>query len=101
MEGSIRNRSPSPTLLQQTNALAKQAQEHRQVKAQENMQKTRELHAMKTQNSNAQFANTRVTSCSAVFIKNGQAVCKAFSGQNPKPIDIAAKKSSETTSFSQ
>ena len=34
-------------------------------------------------------------------MKNGHAVCLAFAPTNAKPIDIAAMKSSETTSIAQ
>ena len=51
--------------------------------------------------SHSQFKDARITSCSGVLLRNGQAVCVAFPNPNPKPADISANKSSETTSFSQ
>ena len=46
------------------------------------------------------FKNTKITSCSSILSKNGQAVCLAFNNGAPKPIDLSTKRSSETTSFS-
>ena len=83
-----------------TRALSVDAQT-RQAKVYENMKKTQDLHAEKTQKTNANFKNARITSCSGVLMKNGHAVCLAFSATNPKPIDISAMKSSETTSVAQ
>ena len=45
------------------------------------------------------FKNTRVTSCSQVLQRNGQAVCKPFAVGAPKPVDLSAKKLPETTSM--
>ncbi len=75
--------------------------EMRQSKIYENMAKTQDLHAQKTQKSNTNFQNAKITSCSGVLMKNGHAVCLAFAPTNPKPIDIAAMKSSETVSVAQ
>lgn len=49
--------------------------------------------------SDANFKQARVTSCSGVLMKNGHAVCLAFDNPNPKPVNIAAMKSAETTSL--
>lgn len=49
--------------------------------------------------SDANFKQARVTSCSGVLMKNGHAVCLAFDNPNPKPVNIAAMKSGETTSL--
>ena len=46
------------------------------------------------------FKNTRITSCSKILAKNGQAVCLAFHNGAAKPIDLSTKRSSETQSFS-
>ena len=67
----------------------------------ENLNRMQELHAQKTECTNQNFKNARVTSCSGVLMKNGHAVCLAFQNPNPKPIDIAAMKSAETTSVAQ
>ena len=87
---------------QQTAARAQSNQnETRASKIYQNMQNTHELHAQKTQKSNANFQNARITSCSGVLMKNGHAVALCFNSSNPKPIDIAAMKSSETASVAQ
>ena len=55
-------------------------------------------HEKKIANSHEMFKKTRVTSGSAVFMRNGQAVCKAFNVGAPKPVDLSAKKLTNTTS---
>ena len=47
------------------------------------------------------FKNTKVTSCSKILQKNGQAVCLAFNNGAPKPVDLNAKRLSEVTALSQ
>ena len=56
----------------------------------ENLQKTKELHQAKMMRSAQQFRDARVTSCSGVLLRNGNAVCVAFPNPNPKPMNIAA-----------
>lgn len=58
-------------------------------------------HNDKLGKSNMNFKNTRVTSCSGVLLRNGKAVCLAFTGGAAKPVDVSAHKSSETVSISQ
>ncbi|CDW81821.1 UNKNOWN [Stylonychia lemnae] len=41
------------------------------------------------------FSNTKITSCSQVLIKNGQAVCVGFRSAPNKPIDSKTKRSAE------
>lgn len=60
-----------------------------------------EIHKAKTEKSNENFKNARVTSCSGVLMKNGKSVALSFPSANPKPIDISALKSAETTSVAQ
>lgn len=55
----------------------------------------------KTLNSTQEFKNARVTSCSGVLMRGGQAVAVAFPDQIPKNVDINAMKSAETTSLAQ
>lgn len=43
-----------------------------------NIDRTRALHNEKLNKSNANFKNTRVTSCSGVLMKNGKAVAMSF-----------------------
>ena len=57
-------------------------------------------HESKNAKSAAMFKNTKITSCSQILSKNGQAVCMAFNNGAPKPVDLSTKKSSETVSFS-
>jgi hypothetical protein len=52
-----------------------------------------EIHKAKTEKSNENFKNARVTSCSGVLMKNGKSVALSFPSANPKPIDISALKS--------
>ena len=66
-----------------------------------NIQKQKDLHIKKISKTAKDFQNTRVTSCNGILMKNGKAVALGFGGQAPKPIDIAAKRSSETASFAQ
>ena len=73
--------------------------EARHAKINDNMQQTKNLHNNKTMRSDANFKQARVTSCSGVLMKNGHAVCLAFDNPNPKPVNIAAMKSAETTSL--
>jgi predicted house-cleaning NTP pyrophosphatase (Maf/HAM1 superfamily) len=68
-------------------------------KIESNMRKYQELAQTKMNRSAQQFKDARVVSCSQVLLRNGRAVCVAFPS-NPKPANIAANKSSETTSFS-
>ena len=71
------------------------------AKVQENQQKAMDLHMAKTQMSNVEFKNTRVTTGKQILVKNGKAVAMAFPSLNQKPVDTTKQKSSETTSFSQ
>lgn len=75
--------------------------EAREAKVYQNMAQQAALHADKCNKSNANFKNARVTSCSGVLMKSGHAVALCFANPNPKPIDIAAMKSAETTSVAQ
>ena len=59
------------------------------------------VHQDKVDNSAAMFKNTKVTSCSKILQKNGQAVCLAFNNGAPKPVDLNAKRLSEVTALSQ
>ena len=59
-----------------------------------------EIHKQKIDSSADLFKNTRVTSCSKVLQKNGQAVCMAFNNGAQKPIDLNEKRLQEVTSFS-
>lgn len=52
----------------------------------------------KTQMSNVNFKNAKVTTGRAVFVKNGTAVALAFP---TRPKIAEQRKSSETTSFAQ
>lgn len=70
-------------------------------KVQDRISRQQELHFNKTQNSAAEFKNARVTSCSGVLMKSGQAVAVAFPNPIPKNVDLNAMKSSETTSMAQ
>ena len=45
-----------------------------------NAEKTRDLHQQKTDRSSPFFSQTKVTSCSRVLIRGGQAVCVGFGG---------------------
>ena len=75
--------------------------EERDAMVYSNIQKQKDLHNKKISKTAKDFQNTRVTSCGGILMKNGKAVALGFGGQSPKPIDIAAKRSSETTSFAQ
>ena len=50
----------------------------RDQKVLENIERAKELHNEKLNKSNANFKNTRVTSCSGVLMKNGKAVAMTF-----------------------
>ena len=63
---------------------AKELKALQEAKTQENLAKQQELHKKKQDASNQQFKDTKVTSCSSVLIKNGQAVCVAFKGNDNK-----------------
>ena len=65
------------------------------------LQRQKDLHMNKTQNSTSEFKNARVTSCSGVLMRGGRTVAMAFEDQNPKAVDLSKMKSSETTSFAQ
>jgi hypothetical protein len=54
----------------------------------------------KIDKSSPDFKDTRVTSCSSVFMKNGQAVCVAFKTSKKSDAGVPVK-SSERASFSQ
>ena len=80
---------------------------HQAKLEEERAQKARERDACdakildeKINKSAAMFKNTKITSCSSILSKNGQAVCLAFNNGAPKPIDLSTKRSSETVSFS-
>jgi hypothetical protein len=62
----------------------------RSEKVVENILKTKELHQAKMMRSAQQFRDARVTSCSGVLLRNGNAICVAFPNPNPKPMNIAA-----------
>merc|ERR1712151_144381 len=66
----------------------------------QNIERTRAIHNEKLNKSNANFKNTRVTSCSGVLMKNGKAVAMCFN-QPPKCYKKEGDplKSSETTSI--
>ena len=75
--------------------------EELQAKAMENMERTKVLHENKMAKSNTNFKNTRVTSGSAVLMKNGKNVCVGFPCPvDTRPADPKANKSSETASIS-
>ena len=76
------------------------AEEEARKKLQERQQKEEEVHKQKIDSSADLFKNTRITSCSKVLQKNGQAVCMAFKNGAPKPVDLNEKKLQEVTSFS-
>ena len=59
-----------------------------------------QVHAEKTMKSAAMFKNTKITSCQSILQKNGQAVCMAFANGAAKPVDLSAKKSTETVALS-
>merc|ERR1712195_109135 len=88
------------TMVQSTSQQLLRSVEDREAKIFENLEKAKDEHANKLGQSNSHFRNTRVTSCSGVLMKNGKAVCLAFKGQAPKPVDISKQKSAETTSVS-
>lgn len=71
------------------------------AKVQDRISRQQDLHMQKTANSAAEFKNARVTSCSGVLMRGGQAVAVAFADQRPKNVDLNAMKSSETTSLAQ
>ena len=60
----------------------------------------RKLHEDKVERSSPEFKDARVTSCSSVFMRNGQAVAMAF--KTAKKLDFGTNnaKSSERQSFS-
>ena len=62
----------------------------RSEKVVENILKTKELHQAKMMRSAQQFRDARVTSCSGVLLRKGNAICVAFPNPNPKPMNIAA-----------
>ena len=72
----------------------------RDQKVLENIEKAKELHNEKLNKSNANFKNTRVTSCSGVLMKNGKAVAMTFK-QPPKCYQKEGDplRSSETKSI--
>ena len=67
----------------------------------ERLNRQKELHEQKKNNSMKEFRNTRVTSCSGVLMRSGHTVAVAFTNPNAKPCDLNAIKSAETTSFAQ
>ena len=74
-------------------------QQQREERAAAYMAKEAQILTDKQNNSAAAFKNTKVTSCSKILSKNGQAVCLAFSNGAAKPIDLSTKRSSETKSL--
>ena len=70
-------------------------------KDQSRLEKETAIHHDKIANSTAMFQNTKVTSCSKILQKNGQAVCLAFTNGAPKPVDINSKRLNEVTALSQ
>lgn len=50
-----------------------------------------DVHNTKVANSATVFQNTKITTCSKVLQKNGQAVALAFKHGAPKPVDLKAK----------
>ncbi len=63
--------------------------------------KEAQLLAEKNANSAAMFKNTKITSCSKILQKNGQAVCVSFNNGAAKPVDLASKRLTEVTALSQ
>ena len=74
---------------------------YKQQKDQTRLDKDNAIHDDKITNSAAMFKNTKVTSCSKILQKNGQAVCLAFTNGAPKPVDLNSKRLSEVTALSQ
>ena len=72
----------------------------KQEKDQARLNKDTVIHDDKITNSAAMFKNTKVTSCSKILQKNGQAVCLAFTNGAPKPVDLNSKRLSEVTALS-
>ena len=72
----------------------------RAEKEQDRVERETILHHEKINKSTTMFKNTKITSCSSILSKNGQAVCLAFTNGAPKPIDLNTKRSSETCSLS-
>ncbi len=85
--------------MSQTNIAENKAQLGEKIK--ENEEKLKAIHESKLVQSNALFSNTKVTSCSSVLIKNGQAVCVGFKTANNKPDEAKTRRLSEHTSFAQ
>ena len=80
----------------------KKTKEELAQKAFENNEMTKQLHEQKMLKSNTNFKNTRVTSGSAVLMKNGKNVCVGFRAPvDDRPADPRANRSSEVASMSQ
>ena len=79
----------------------KQAEEAKHQIERARQEKEEMTHHDKITNSAQMFQNTKITSCSKVLQKNGQAVCLAFNNGAPKPIDLSTKRLPEVTSLSQ
>ena len=62
-----------------------------------NQEIARAVHREKLDRSSPDFKDTRVTSCSSVFMKNGQAVAMAFETGRKKQVEQI--RSSERSSF--
>ena len=63
------------------------------------IQKDMSEHEKKVASSAEMFKKTKITSCSKILAKNGQAVCMAFTNGAPKPVNPTEKKLPETTSM--
>ena len=72
----------------------------RAAQEQDRIERETILHHEKVNKSTQMFKNTKITSCSSILSKNGQAVCLAFNNGAPKPIDLNTKRSTETCSMS-
>ena len=57
------------------------------------------IHLEKSQRSNVFFKDAKITSCSQVLVKNGQAVAVAFK-TSPRPKDHSLDRSPEKLSMS-
>ena len=68
-------------------------------KIKENEDKMTTIHFEKSQRSNAFFKDAKITSCSQILVKNGQAVAVAFK-TSPRPKDHSLDKSPEKLSMS-
>lgn len=77
------------------------AEEMKEALATKVKDKEAQILAEKKANSAAMFKNTKITSCSKILQKNGQSVCVSFNNGAAKPVDLASKRLTEVTAFSQ